>query len=353
MYISIFSNIDKYLLPEIEELKEKKLEINTLYKELFKIIDKDSNGQIDAQELEDAAKDKTIKKLTSKYIVKHSTEWDKEINLPQKLIEIYEEYKRGIQSYDKIKQHLDNEEKRVENLNFFDECSSIEGFPKSDKVFHINPIGLVGEFSKTGCYCDRDFTVDEVKEIVKALRDSENIKNIDLWIPRYSSGISPTDKSYETTTKELNRIMNKYNINTCLRKIHFLAQCYHETDRFRAMTEYTSVYTPRYDPYRGRGLVHLTHGKTYKKFKDYMNDDEIYMNPSILATNINYAFEAGGWYWENKGHVTATNEDINLIADTDNVLKVSQCINGRVSKPNGLAERIKYVKELKRIFNYE
>ncbi|XOB63268.1 hypothetical protein ACMC56_05525 [Campylobacterota bacterium DY0563] len=42
--ISIFSNIEKYLLPELEELKKKKLEINSLYKELFKIIDKDSNG---------------------------------------------------------------------------------------------------------------------------------------------------------------------------------------------------------------------------------------------------------------------------------------------------------------------
>ncbi len=38
-----------------------------MYKELFKIIDKDINGQIDAKDLAEAVKDKTIKKLTSKY----------------------------------------------------------------------------------------------------------------------------------------------------------------------------------------------------------------------------------------------------------------------------------------------
>ncbi|XOB63266.1 N-acetylmuramoyl-L-alanine amidase [Campylobacterota bacterium DY0563] len=149
--ISIFSNIEKYLLPELEELKKKKLEINSLYKELFKIIDKDSNGQIDAQELEEAAKDKAIKKLTSKYIVKHSSEWDKKVNLPKSIKTILEKYKDNVSNYDRIIQHLDNEEKRVENLNFFDGCSSIDGFPDSDKVFHINPIGLVGEF---GSHCN-------------------------------------------------------------------------------------------------------------------------------------------------------------------------------------------------------
>jgi predicted chitinase len=174
-----------------------------------------------------------------------------------------------------------------------------------------------------------------------------------LWHPVYKSGVSPSDKSYETFTKEMNRIMKKYHINTCLRKIHFLAQTYHETDRFRAMTEYTSRYTKKYDPYRGRGLVHLTHKKTYEKFAKYMNEQAIVSEPSIVAINMKYAFEAGGWYWENIGHVTATNENINLVADKDNILKVSQCINGRVKHPNGLEQRKKYVQIIKRIFEYD
>ena len=81
------------------------------------------------------------------------------------------------------------------------------------------------------CYCHRDFTVEEMKKIVKALRQSEHINSLSLWHPRYSPKISVPDKSYETTTKEMNRIMKKFHINTCIRKIHFLAQVYHETDR--------------------------------------------------------------------------------------------------------------------------
>lgn len=205
------------------------------------------------------------------------------------------------------------------------------------------------------CYCYRDFTVDEVKKIVKELRDSEDETkgNYYLWIPKYKSSISPVDKTYETTTKELNQVMDKYKVNTCLRKIHFLAQTYHETDRFRAMTEYTSKYTPRYDPFRGRGLIHLTHSNTYEKFQKYMKNNEIYTNPSIVATNIKYAFEAAGWFWENIDNTTANNKNINMIADTDDTLKISQSINGKVSKPNGLEERIKYVNSLKKIFKYE
>jgi len=84
--ISIFENIKKYLLPEFVE---DELKINPLYKELFKQIDKDTNGQIEAQELEDASKEKAVKKLTSKYIVKHSSEWNKEISFPQKIKKIY------------------------------------------------------------------------------------------------------------------------------------------------------------------------------------------------------------------------------------------------------------------------
>jgi predicted chitinase len=266
---------------------------------------------------------------------------------------IIDAFRNNVHDYDSVMQHLDNERKRIQNLAFFNECKTIQNFPQSDKVFHFHPIGLTGEFVGGRCYCNRDFTVEEVKNIVKVLRNSENIQSILLWEPIMSSGISPVDKSYETTTRELNRVMKTYNINTCLRKIHFLAQTYHETDRFRAMTEYTSRYTPRYDPYRGRGLVHLTHLATYEKFAQYMNDNTIFAEPTVVATNISYAFEAGGWYWENLGNTTATNENINIVADSDNTLRVSQCINGRVQYPHGLEERIQYVKSLKRIFNYE
>ena len=55
--------------------------------------------------------------------------------------------------------------------------------------------------------------------------------------------------------------------------------------------------TLSYDPYRGRGLIHLTHSFNYKSFSKYINDEEIMTNPILVATKIEYVFESGGWYW--------------------------------------------------------
>ncbi|WP_377092325.1 hypothetical protein [Rodentibacter caecimuris] len=78
-----------------------------------------------------------------------------------------------------------------------------------------------------GCFCYRDFTVEEFKNIVEKL-----IKGV---LNRLSSGF-----------------------------LHFLAQAYHETHFFQSMQECTSSYTVKYDPYRRRGFIHLTHKKVIK-----------------------------------------------------------------------------------------
>jgi hypothetical protein len=245
--------------------------------------------------------------------------------------------------------------------------------------------------SKRGeCFCYRDFTVEEFKTIVKELRKGV-LKHTNLWIPAISSGAAPSDKTYEATVKELNRIMNKYEINTCLRKIHFLAQAYHETHYFQSMQEYTSPYTSKYDPYRGRGLIHLTHKKNYEKFSADMGDSNIVNNPSIVAINITYAFESGGWFWK-KGATLSNNKpgvwrypnsapksihdrikmegancnksivsygnlqgtfgvlDLNVLADNDWGNTISWLINGGA---NGFDDRIKYRNLLKEIMKYE
>ncbi|QDF28498.1 hypothetical protein [Halarcobacter anaerophilus] len=150
--ISIFTNLHKYLLPDIEDYKQEVLKVSSMYEKLFKEIDTNSNNQIEAQELEEATKNEAIKKITSKFIVKHSSEWDAKINVPQKIKQILEEYKDNIKNYDKIKDHLENEEKRVDKLALFEECKGITDFPASDKVFHFNPIWLVAEFGNTSTF---------------------------------------------------------------------------------------------------------------------------------------------------------------------------------------------------------
>ncbi|KFF75570.1 hypothetical protein HX13_05435 [Chryseobacterium sp. P1-3] len=72
-----------------------------------------------------------------------------------------------------------------------------------------------------------------------------------------------------------------------------------------------------------------------------------------MVTNIEYAFDSAGWYWKNDDEVNAIGVNMNLAADQDNTLYVSQGINGKVRSPNGLKERIKYVADLKEIMKYE
>ncbi|MFC6269770.1 hypothetical protein [Frigoriflavimonas asaccharolytica] len=251
------------------------------------------------------------------------------------------------------------------------------------------------------------------------MRDSEKIKTSFLFSEE-NCPIKKDDTTYDRLCIELNATMKKYNINTCIRKIHFLAQTYHESSRYGTTLEYSSG--KRYNPdkhsdakrmentidgdgprYKGRGIIQLTWRKTQKKYFSYLleknknlfNDktvEELFNrkplykekyiyykdkvddkgkkilnskgksikeklveivdvdSASLLASNIHYAFDSAGWYWENIGNTTATGENINNVADKDNVLKVSQCINGKVANPYGLNERIKFTDKLKELF---
>ena len=241
------------------------------------------------------------------------------------------------------------------------------------------------------CYCYRDLTTREVKEIVIALRKSESSvytgNDKDNLFFKDNCEIPEQDKTYEKFTVELNSIFKKYNINTCIRRIHFLAQIYHETDRLRTTKEY--VTNASYAPYVGRGLMQLTWKSNYKLYKAYSGIDCV-TNYEKIANNLKNAVDSAGWYWEQgktlnnskpgtwkapnfngivgdavskekasvvKTIVTYGSEttkygviNFNLLADNDWIDTISWLVNGG---GNGLEERRTYLKELKKIFNYE
>ncbi|PIF46643.1 hypothetical protein CLU96_3681 [Chryseobacterium sp. 52] len=272
------------------------------------------------------------------------------------------------------------------------------------------------------CFCDRDFTEDDIKAIIKKLRETEKIKTISLFYDENCT-LPESDKTYKRLCEELNRMMKKHNINTCIRKIHFLAQSYHESSRYGTTLEYSSG--KKYNPgnhsdakgmehtfegdgprYKGRGIIQLTWRKTQKKYFSYVLEKEpellnnkkidelfdrkplykekyIYYkdkvddkgnkvlntkgkpikekvveivdvdSASLIASNLHFAFDSAGWYWEKLGKTVPTGENINLVADKDDVLRVSQCINGKVKNPYGLKERKEFTKNLKLFFKYD
>lgn len=81
-------------------------------------------------------------------------------------------------------------------------------------------------------------------------------------------------KRFSEFATELNKMMKKYEINTRLRLIHFLAQTYHETERFTRLREKgTDTYLDGKDykkEFCGRGLLHLTWDYGYLEYYSYL-----------------------------------------------------------------------------------
>lgn len=255
-----------------------------------------------------------------------------------------------------------------------------------DKEF-LKGEGKYFRIGKGNCSCNRDLTESEFKAILKHLRESENLEIETIWNPRNAGGASPTDTSIASTLTKLNQVMKDNDITTCIRKVYFIAECYHETDRFYSTQEYNSRHTAGYDPYRGRGIIQLTHKEAYQRFGHYKGDTSIETNYAQVATNLDLAFESAGWYWKqgkllsvgntwspteaartrynlnarsypkttvatnytnNSGQTVRSygSVNLNLVADNDDIRVISYLINGG---DNGLAEREEYLAELKKI----
>lgn len=176
----------------------------------------------------------------------------------------------------------------------------------------------------------------------------------------------------------LNKEMKGASINTPLRIAHFIAQLAHESSSFRVVEEnlnYSAealeiyfgkyfkdkeereayarkpekianrVYGSRYENgdeasgdgwrYRGRGLIQLTFKSNYRVCGEALGLDLV-GNPDQVKDNPEIAVKAAIWFW--------TKNNINLLADKDDVIAVTKKINGGT---NGLDDRKEYLRRAK------
>jgi len=131
---------------------------------------------------------------------------------------------------------------------------------------------------------------------------------------------------------------------------HFISQCAHESDRFRALEEYKNKdgsipkhwhnYRGGYDTH-GRGLIELTHATNYEKYQQYCERNSIpYAGRDELVTDLNHAVRSSIWFWM-QGSAWG---DVSKYALKDDPIAVTMAINGGF---NGLIDRIRLLNKVK------
>lgn len=144
--------------------------------------------------------------------------------------------------------------------------------------------------------------------------------------------------------------MKMYEINTALRRQHFLAQVGHESMSLRYMHEIASgaAYEGRGDlgnthpgdgrKFRGHGPIQLTGRNNHTEFFKYIGRPELIETPEILESDLGLAWKASGWYWMSR--------QLNKYADRDDIRGITLRVNGGY---NGLDDRKQYLKRAKEV----
>jgi putative chitinase len=139
----------------------------------------------------------------------------------------------------------------------------------------------------------------------------------------------------------LARHMRNYNIDTPLRRAHFLAQIAHESGQLRYTEETASgeAYEGRADlgndqagdgrRFKGRGLIQLTGRSNYTAFgQDIGRNFTTDVGARLLASDADLACQVSCWFWNRAA--------LNALADADDITRITRRINGGL---NGLADR--------------
>lgn len=265
--------------------------LSQLMVKIYRAIFPRGDGGQAADELCAATDDPWRALRVSRLIIKHESEWANP-NKWQQLIREIEEH-TGPQP-----QHVE-EQKRIEKLVWWDDVKAgVSDLPGSD-VFHIHPIGLVGNFSVDACSCQgRELSAASLKRIATYATDQKIQEYIDA----------------------LNQAFSDYSFDTCLGRAHFIAQVLAESGEFKHTRELGEKLA--YDPWRGRGLIQVTFEANYRDYEAYSGEDVTSNSASMSKLErAPHAILSAAWFYTKQASLMAA-------SDADDFIWIVRKING-------------------------
>lgn len=179
-----------------------------------------------------------------------------------------------------------------------------------------------------------------------------------------------------------NTVLNKYGLDTQIRRVHFWSQLYHESKltpraenlnySAKALTSIFKKYFKDLDlakkyerqpekianlvyadrmgngdvasgdgwRFRGRGFIQLTGRANYEALASHLSDDNLISEPDALLSEVN-ALISALWYWQ-KNKINGVINDNNDLS----IQKVTKKINGGLI---GITERAALFKEVSKL----
>lgn len=207
------------------------------------------------------------------------------------------------------------EKDRIKQLQMWDACKEALKPLSGPNVYHLHPVGLIGNFLVAGgCDCaGTKFELSSMRKIATACGD---------------------DKINEYL-ESLNRALVDYKIDKCMQRAHFVAQILTESGEFRFTREQSKNNAPlSYDPWRGRGLIQLTHQPNYEAYQKYSGEDVTSGMAAISKVEkAPHSVLSAAWFFVDHVGLLKPSED-------DDLIWVSRIINGGFI---GYEDRLKYL----------
>ncbi|AWH89620.1 hypothetical protein HYN51_14320 [Limnobaculum parvum] len=264
-----------------------------LLQKLHEIIDGqgEKDDRLMVYEYQKALSKPWLAEQMARLVVKYESEWYADEGLSK-----WEALFNVLDPENKDAKHWENEREKIKALIWYKDVAGKLGLPEDGRVWHFHPVGVVDlMLADRSCRCVQELTID----LLKSLSVSE--RNANKYLSHFN-------ESFVT-----------YDVDTCLRKGHFLSQLLTESGYLQYTKELGNDLS--YDPWRGRGLIQITFKDNYKEYGDYINEDVTSGTNYIKLESEPHSITSAIWYWNVKAILTPH-------ADNDDFIWITRKING-------------------------